>query len=124
MEITRTQLIEHLGSLTVMEMTQLTRDLEETWGVSAAAPIPTAVGVGTDEPVEEQTEFDVIMESFGEKKIPVIKTLRAEMPGLGLKEAKELTESAPVTVKEAVSKEEAELLATKLKEVGATIKIV
>ena len=105
-----------------MEMCDLTRDLEETWGVSAAAPVTTFTVEGA-EPVEEQTEFDVILESFGEKKINVIKTLRAEMPGLGLKEAKLLTESAPTPIKEEVSKDEAEKLKAELEKAGATVTI-
>ena len=108
--------------MTVMEMCDLTRDLEETWGVSAAVPVTTSIQVGPD-PVEEQTEFDVILESFGEKKIMVIKTLRSEMPGLGLKEAKFLVEEAPTPIKEEVSKEEAENLKAELEKAGATVTI-
>jgi large subunit ribosomal protein L7/L12 len=122
MEITRTALIEHLGSMTVMEMCDLTRDLEETWGVSAT-PQTAYVSPTITEDVSEQTEFDVILESFGEKKIPVIKTLRAEMPGLGLKEAKFLVEQAPTPIKEEVSKEEAENLKAELEKAGATVTI-
>ena len=105
-----------------MEMCDLTRDLEETWGVTAAAPVTAFTTVGPV-PVEEQTAFDVILESFGEKKIMVIKALRAEMPGLGLKEAKLLTESAPTAIKEDVSKEEAENLKAELEKAGATVTI-
>jgi len=123
MEISRTQLIDHLGSMTVMEMCDLTRDLEETWGVSATPQITQTTGAPTGEPAPEQTEFDVILESFGEKKIPVIKTLRAEMPGLGLKEAKFLVEQAPAPIKEDVSKEEAENLKAELEKAGATVTI-
>jgi len=109
--------------MTVMEMCDLTRDLEETWGVSATPQITQTTGAPTGEPAPEQTEFDVILESFGEKKIPVIKTLRAEMPGLGLKEAKFLVEQAPAPIKEDVSKEEAENLKAELEKAGATVTI-
>lgn len=105
-----------------MEMCDLTRDLEETWGVSATAPVTPFETFGP-EPVEVQTEFDVILESYGEKKINVIKTLRAEMTGLGLKEAKVLAEAAPTAIKEDVSKEEAENLKAELEKAGATVTI-
>jgi large subunit ribosomal protein L7/L12 len=124
MEISRTQLLEHLSGMTVMEMCDLTRDLEETWGVSATPQQPWQDQFSTrDMEPEEQTEFDVILESYGEKKIQVIKTLRAEMAGLGLKEAKLLTESAPTPIKEQVSKEEAENLKAELEKAGATVTI-
>lgn len=121
MSITRTELIEHLSGMTVMEMVDLTRDLEETWGVSATpAPVTTTIAVPE---TEEQTEFDVVLEGFGEKKIQVIKTLRQLTPGLGLKEAKEQVESAPVKVREAVAKEDADEVAAKLKEAGADVAV-
>jgi large subunit ribosomal protein L7/L12 len=122
MSITRTELIEHLSGMTVMEMVDLTRDLEETWGVSAT-PAPQIQAEAPTEPVEEQTEFDVVLDSYGEKKINVIKTLRAVTTGLGLKEAKELVESAPVAIKEATTREEADELKAKLEEAGATVSI-
>jgi len=110
--------------MTVMEMCNLTRDLEETWGVSATPQLAqTTGGLHPDFEPEVQTEFNVILESYGEKKIPVIKTLRAEMPELGLKEAKVLTEAAPITIKEEVSKEEAENLKAELEKAGATVTI-
>ena len=122
MEITNTQLIDHLGSMTVMEMVQLTRDLEETWGVSAT-PQTAFVNPTITEETLEQTEFDVVLESFGEKKINVIKTLRAELQGLGLKEAKTMAESAPIAIKEGVSREEADVLKAALEEAGGTVTI-
>jgi len=110
--------------MTVMEMCDLTRDLEETWGVSATPQQPWQEQFATrDMEPEEQTEFDVILESFGEKKINVIKAIRAEMPGLGLKEAKFLVECAPGAIKEEVSKEEAENLKAELEKAGATVTI-
>ncbi|MFZ1413834.1 MAG: 50S ribosomal protein L7/L12 [Defluviicoccus sp.] len=122
------QLVESLSQLTVVEAAQLSKMLEEAWGVSAAAPVAVAAaaaGAGAPaaaEPVEEKTEFDVILATIGEKKINVIKEVRA-VTGLGLKEAKDLVEAAPKTVKEAVKKEEAEQIKKKLEEAGATVEI-
>ena len=109
---------DSLSSLTVMEAAELATLLEEKWGVSAAAPVAVAAGPGTgDVAAEEKTEFDVILISFGDKKIQVIKEVRA-MTGLGLKEAKELVESAPKTLKEGVSKDEADKLKEKIEGAG------
>ena len=120
------QLADQLSGLTVIEAAQLSKMLEEKWGVSAAAPVaaaaaPVAAAVAA-EPVEEQTEFDVILTVVGDKKINVIKEVRA-VTSLGLKEAKDLVEGAPKTVKEAVKKEEAEQIKKKLEEAGATVEI-
>lgn len=120
------RIAEELSALTVMEAAELSKLLEEKWGVSAAAPVAVAAPAGGAAPAaeaaEEQTEFDVVLTSFGEKKINVIKEVRA-ITGLGLKEAKELVESVPKPVKEAVKKEEAEELKKKLEEAGATVEI-
>ncbi|MBB4266052.1 50S ribosomal protein L7/L12 [Roseospira visakhapatnamensis] len=121
------KLVDELSSLTVMEAAELSKMLEEKWGVSAAAPVAVAgvaaAGGGDAAPAEEEkTEFDVILAAVGDKKINVIKEVRA-ITGLGLKEAKELVEGAPKPVKEAVSKDEAEELKKKLEEVGATIEV-
>lgn len=119
------QIVEDLSALTVLEAAELSRMLEEKWGVSAAAPVAVAAVGGAEaaaEQVEEQVEFDVVLASFGEKKINVIKEVRA-ITGLGLKEAKELVEGAPRTVKEAVGKDEAEQIKAKLEEVGATVEV-
>ena len=119
------QIVEDLSALTVLEAAELSKMLEEKWGVSAAAPVAVAAAGGAEaaaEQVEEQVEFDVVLASFGEKKINVIKEVRA-VTGLGLKEAKELVEGAPRTVKEAVGKDEAEQIKAKLEEVGATVEV-
>lgn len=122
------QLVEDLSNLTVLEAAQLSKMLEEKWGVSAAAPVAVAAvaaGAGAPaaaEPEEEKTEFDVILVAVGDKKINVIKEVRT-ITGLGLKEAKDLVESAPKTVKEAAKKEEAEQIKKKLEEAGATAEI-
>ncbi|MGY8937763.1 MAG: 50S ribosomal protein L7/L12 [Alphaproteobacteria bacterium] len=117
------QLAEDLSALTVIEAADLSKMLEEKWGVSAAAPVAVAVAAdASGEAAEEQTEFNVVLASFGEKKINVIKEVRA-ITGLGLKEAKDLVESAPKAVKEAVSKDEAEEIKTKLEGAGATVEL-
>jgi large subunit ribosomal protein L7/L12 len=117
------QLAEDLSALTVIEAADLSKMLEEKWGVSAAAPVAAvAVAAAGGEAAEEQTEFDVILASFGEKKINVIKEVRT-ITGLGLKEAKDLVEGAPKAVKEAVSKDEAAEIKTKLEEAGATVEL-
>ncbi|MEM8800380.1 MAG: 50S ribosomal protein L7/L12 [Pseudomonadota bacterium] len=119
------KLVDDLSSLTVLEAAELSKMLEEKWGVSAAAQVAavSAPGAGGDAPAaEEQTEFDVILAAFGDKKINVIKEVRG-ITGLGLKEAKELVEGAPKPVKEAVSKDEAEELKTKLEAAGATVEL-
>ena len=118
------KLIEDVKSLTVLELSELVKALEEEFGVSAAAPVAVAAApAAAAAPVaEEKTEFDVILKSAGANKIKVIKVVR-ELTGLGLKEAKEFVESAPKTIKEAASKEECEKIKAKLAEVGATVEI-
>ncbi len=123
--LTKEDLIEHIKSMNVMDLAELVKALEETFGVSAAAATVAAAPAAAVEaaaPVEEQTEFDVILESSGEKKINVIKVVRAAT-GLGLKEAKDLVDGAPSTVKEQVSKADAEKLKAELVEAGATVKL-
>ncbi|MGK0196962.1 MAG: large subunit ribosomal protein L7/L12 [Yoonia sp.] len=119
-------LVEELSKLTVLEAADLVKQLEDKWGVSAAAPVaavaaPTAGGPAA--PEEEQTEFDVILEDFGGNKIAVIKAVRATKAGLGLAEAKALVESAPKPLLEAVSKDEAEDAKKKLEEAGANVTV-
>ena len=120
------QLVEDLSALTVLEAAQLSKLLEEKWGVSAAAPVAVAAVAGgaaaAAEPVEEQTEFDVILAAAGAQKINVIKEVRA-ITGLGLKEAKDLVEAAPKPVKEAVSKDDAAKIKAQLEGAGATVEI-
>lgn len=121
------QLVEDLSKLTVLEAAQLSKMLEEKWGVSAAAPVAVAAVAGggapaAAAPVEEKTEFDVILASAGANKINVIKEVRA-ITGLGLKEAKDLVEAAPKAVKEGVSKEEAAKLKAQLEGAGATVEV-
>ena len=114
---------DQLSSLTVMEAAELATLLEEKWGVSAAAPVAVAATGGpAAEVAEEQTEFDVILVSYGDKKIQVIKVVRA-ITALGLKEAKELVESAPKALKEAVSKDEADEIKAKIEEVGGQVDV-
>ena len=115
------QIADDLSALTVIEAAELSKMLEEKWGVSAAAPVAVAAVAadGGGAAAEEQTEFDVVLASFGEKKINVIKEVRG-ITGLGLKEAKDLVESAPKAIKEAASKDEAEEIKKKLEAVGAT----
>ena len=120
-------LIEEIKKLSVMELAELVKALEEEFGVSAAAPVammagPAAAGGGEAAAAEEQTEFDVMLTVVGDKKIQVIKVVRA-VTGLGLKEAKEVVDGAPKPVKEKVTKEEAEDIKAKLEEVGATIEV-
>jgi large subunit ribosomal protein L7/L12 len=122
-ELTTEQLVEHLSGLTVVQLNDLRKALEETWGVEAAAPMAAmAVGAAPAAEVEEQTEFDVILEAFGDEKIKVIKAVR-ELTGLGLKDAKELVDSAPKPVKEGVDKAGAEEAKKKLEEAGAKVKL-
>ncbi|HSA82030.1 MAG TPA: 50S ribosomal protein L7/L12 [Geminicoccaceae bacterium] len=119
------QIVEDLSALTVLEASELSKMLEEKWGVSAAAPVAMAAVAGAAaavEEVEEQTEFDVILASIGDKKINVIKEVRA-ITGLGLKEAKDLVEAAPKPVKEGVSKDEAAKLKEQLEGAGATVEV-
>ena len=124
-DITKDQVIDFIANMSVLEMSELVKDMEEKFGVSAAAAAvatPAAGGGGGEAATEEKTEFDVILTSFGEKKINVIKEIRG-ITGLGLKEAKEAVESAPKAVKEGVSKEEAEEIKKKLEEAGASAEI-
>ncbi len=119
-------LVTELSSLTVLEAAELSKMLEEKWGVSAAAPVAMAAGPATAavaEVVEEQTEFTVILTGAGEKKINVIKEVRAVRPDLGLKEAKDLVEGAPQNIKENISKQEAADIKAKLEAAGATIQV-
>ena len=120
------KLVDELSSLTVIEAAELSKLLEEKWGVSAAAPVAVAAaaGGGADAggAAEEKTEFDVILASAGDKKINVIKEVRG-ITGLGLKDAKDLVESAPKPVKEGVNKEEADEIKGKLEEAGATVEL-
>jgi large subunit ribosomal protein L7/L12 len=118
------QIVEDLSALTVLEAAELSKMLEERWGVSAAAPVAAAAaGVAAPaEEVEEQTEFNVILATIGDKKINVIKEVRA-ITGLGLKEAKDLVEAAPKAVKEGVSKDEAAKLKEQLEGAGATVEV-
>jgi large subunit ribosomal protein L7/L12 len=120
------KLVDELSALTVIEAAELSKMLEEKWGVSAAAPVAVAaVGGGAGAaaaPVEEKTEFDVILAEAGEKKINVIKEVRA-ITGLGLKEAKDLVEAAPKPVKEGVNKDEAEKIKKILEEAGAKVEV-
>ena len=118
------KIVEDLSSLTVLEAADLAKMLEEKWGVSAAAAVAVAAGpaAGPAAVVEEQTEFTVILAAIGDKKIEVIKEVRA-ITGLGLKEAKDLVEGAPKTVKEALSKEDAEKLKKSLEDQGATVEL-
>lgn len=117
------QVADKLDSLTLLDASKLVKYLEGKWGVSAAAPVAMAAGpAAAAEEVEEKTSFDVILEAAGDKKIPVIKEVRA-LTGLGLKEAKDIVDGAPKTLKEGVSKEEAEEIKQKLEAAGAKIKI-
>ena len=122
------KLVEELGKMTVLELVELKNALEEEWGVTAAAPVavaaPGAAAAPTDggAAAEEQTEFDVVLQAAGDKKIQVIKVVRA-ITGLGLKEAKDLVDSAPKPVKEGIAREEADSLRSQLEEAGATVEV-
>lgn len=126
-KITKEEVIEWLSSQSVLEIAGLVKELEEKWGVSAAAPVavaaaaPAAAG-GAAQPQEEQTEFTVVLKSAGDKKIEVIKVVR-EITGLGLKDAKDLVESAPKPIKEGVSKADSGDIKSKLEAAGATVEI-
>jgi large subunit ribosomal protein L7/L12 len=122
------KLVDDLSALTVLEASELSKLLEEKWGVSAAAPVAVAAAPGAGaaapaEAAEEQTEFTVVLTAGGDKKINVIKEVRSVRPDLGLKEAKDLVEGAPQNVKENVSKQEAEEVKKKLEEAGASVQI-
>ena len=122
-DVKRADVLAYLETANMLEISELIKEIEDKFGVTAAAPVAMAAAAA---PVaaaeEEQTEFDVMLQSYGEKKINVIKVVR-ELTGLGLKEAKDLVESAPVAVKEALPKESAEEIKTKLEEVGATVEL-
>ena len=124
--MTKVEIIEAIKAMNVLELSDLVKELEEVFGVSAAAPTAVAVAGGAApaaEAVEEKTEFDVILADVGSEKIKVIKVVREVVAGLGLKEAKDLVEAAPKTLKEGVSKEDAEKIKAKMAEVGATVEI-
>ena len=123
--LTKDQLIEAIKTMTVLELSEMVKALEEEFGVSAAAPMAAAApaaGAAPAEAVEEQTQFDVMLTAFGDQKIQVIKVVRA-LTGLGLKEAKDVVEGVPSAIKEGVTKDEAEEAKTKLEEAGASVEI-
>ena len=120
MALSREEIIEALKEMTLLEASELVKDIEETFGVSAAAPVAVAAPAEGGAAAEEKSEFDVMLEGFGDNKIAVIKVVR-EITGLGLKEAKELVESAPKAVQEGVAKDKAEEIKTKLEEAGAAV---
>ncbi len=124
MSVTKEQVIEFIENMTVLELADFVKELEDKFGVSAAAPVAMMAGpvAGGAEEAAEQTEFDVILQGAGDKKVQVIKAVR-EITGLGLKEAKALVDGAPAPVKEGVAKEEAEQLKAKLEEVGAIVEV-
>ncbi len=124
--LTKDQLIEAIKGMTVLELSEMVKALEEEFGVSAAAPVAVAAapaaGAAEAAPAEEKTSFDVVLASFGDQKIQVIKVVRA-LTGLGLKEAKEVVEGAPKPIKEGVTKDEAEEAKKQLEDAGATVEI-
>ncbi len=123
MAVTREEIVEALKEMPALELSELVKELEEVFGVSAAAPVMVAGGAAAADggaAAEEKTEFDVVLEGFGDNKIAVIKAVR-EISGLGLKEAKELVESAPAPIQEGVAKDKAEEMKTKLEEAGAAV---
>ncbi len=122
--LTKDQLIEAIKSMTVLELSEMVKALEEAFGVSAAAPVAAAPAAGAApvEAVEEQTQFDVMLTAFGDQKIQVIKVVRA-LTGLGLKEAKDVVEGVPSAIKEGVTKDEAAEAKTKLEEAGASVEV-
>lgn len=125
MSITKEQVIEFIENMTVIQLAEFVKELEDKFGVSAAAPVAMVAGAApaaAAEVVEEKTEFDVILTSGGDKKVQVIKVVR-ELTGLGLKEAKALVDEAPKPVKEGIKKEEAEQIKAKLEEAGASVEI-
>jgi large subunit ribosomal protein L7/L12 len=125
-KITKEDVIEFISNMTVLELSELVKDLEEKFGVKASAPVMAVAGAAPAQaeaqPVEEQTEFSVIITGVGDKKIQVIKEVRA-ITSLGLKEAKDAVENLPSTIKEGISKEEAEKIKKQLEEAGATVEI-
>jgi len=125
MAVSKEDILETISNMSVMEVVELISDMEEKFGVTAAAPVAVAAGAavaGDAAQAEEQTEFDVVMSSFGANKVSVIKAVRA-MTGLGLKEAKDLVEGVPSSIKESVGKDEAEDVKKQLEEAGATVEI-
>ena len=124
MAVTKEDVVEFISNMTVLDLSEFVKELEEKFGVSAAAPVAVAAAGGGDAaaPAEEKTEFDVILTSAGEKKIAVIKEVRG-ITALGLKEAKELVESAPAPIKEGVSKDEAEEIKAKIEAAGGGAEI-
>ena len=125
MSVTKEEVVDFIKGMTVLELSEFVKELEQTFGVSAAAPVAVAAmpgGAAEAAPVEEQTEFSVIITAVGDKKINVIKEVRA-ITSLGLKEAKDLVEKVPGTVKEGIPKAEAEAVAKQLTEAGATVEI-
>jgi large subunit ribosomal protein L7/L12 len=127
MAISKADVIEFISNMTVLELSELVKELEDKFGVSAAAPVAVAApgavaGEGGGAPAEEQTEFDVVLVDFGDQKIKVIKEVRA-VTSLGLKEAKDLVESVPKPIKEGVSKDEAEKIKEQVESVGAKVEI-
>ncbi len=123
-DVTKEDVVEFISNMTVLDLSEFVKELEEKFGVSAAAPVAMMgpVGGAAQEEAAEQTEFDVILAAFGDKKIQVIKTVRA-ITNLGLKEAKALVDESPRPVKEGISKEEAEGIKAQLEEAGATVEI-
>ena len=123
--MTKDEIKEAIKTLSVLELSEMVKELEDEWGVTAAAPavaVAAMPGAGAAEEAEEKDEFDVILSTVGDKKIQVIKVVR-QVTSLGLKEAKELVDTAPSTVKEGIPKEEADDVKAKLEEVGATIEL-
>jgi large subunit ribosomal protein L7/L12 len=124
MAVSKEDILETISNMSVMDVVDLISAMEEKFGVSAAAPVAVAAGpaAGDAAAVEEQTEFDVVMTSFGAQKVPVIKAVR-EITGLGLKEAKDLVEGVPASIKEGIPKDEADETMKKLEEVGASVEV-
>ena len=122
MACTKEDVLDYISNLTVLELSELVKEFEEKFGVSAQATVVAAPGAGAAEAAEEQTEFDVVLTGAGAKKINVIKVVRS-ITGLGLKEAKAAVEEVPTTIKEAVSKEEAEEIKKQFEEAGATVEL-
>ncbi|HLS35997.1 MAG TPA: 50S ribosomal protein L7/L12 [Bacillota bacterium] len=120
--MSKDQIIEAIKEMSVLELNDLVKAIEEEFGVTAAAPVAVAGGAAEGDAAEEQSEFDVVLEDAGASKIQVIKVVR-EVTGLGLKDAKDLTDAAPKAVKEGVDKEEAEEIKEKLEEAGATVEL-
>jgi large subunit ribosomal protein L7/L12 len=123
MSVSREDIKKALGEMPVLELVELINELEEAWGVSAAAPVAVAAaGAGEAAAVEEKTEFDVVLTGFGDNKVAVIKAVRA-VSGLGLKEAKDAVEGTPTPIKEGVTKDEAEELKKQLEEAGGSVEL-